>query len=94
MALVRLNHQPSRLNGWTNSRFSDVGFVLSASPGGLATSYEGQLQLKKSLILVQNQLLARITNWSNREGLWEASHALIWSGLGHLLTPGALSLQS
>jgi hypothetical protein len=26
--------------GWTNSRFSDVGFALSASPGGLATTQE------------------------------------------------------
>jgi len=31
---------------------------------------DGLLQLTKSLILVKNQLLARIANWSNREGWW------------------------
>ena len=53
------HHQPSYL---TNSRFSDAELAVSASPGGLDTN--------TSLIWVQNQLLARIENWSNRKSWW------------------------
>jgi len=53
-------HQPSRLD---QSAILRCRICLDRSPQKM------RLQLKKSLILVQHQLLARIANWSKREWL-------------------------
>ena len=46
-------------------------FDSPSQPGEFAS-----LQLKKSLTLVQNQLLARLTKRSNLEGWWEGGVVL------------------
>ena len=46
-----------------NRSISDLTFILTERE--LAS-----LQLEKLLILYQNQLLVRMTNWSDRDGWW------------------------
>ena len=58
------DHQPSRRDQMLHFRMFDSPL----QPGEFAW-----LQLKKSLTMVQNQLLARKTNWSIREGWWETA---------------------
>ena len=62
-------YQPSRLDQFENLR---CRICLARPP------QKGCLPFHKSLNLVQNQLLARMANWSNREGWW--SQPLVLGG--------------